>query len=209
MVIWNNAPAHDNTLVASLGAVTTGNWYTLDLTSLITADGTYSLRVTSTSSDGADYRSKEGVNPPVLEIEVAGDATPTPGPTPTPTDTPTPTPTPTPTDTPTPTPTTTPTPPVTSITYAYDGDGNMVKSEINGAVTYYVGKHYEKQMDGVTEKEIKYYTAGTNRLAMRAPQGRSAKTAHLPEIALGFDQAEDGAWCPTDFKDESEGLGHP
>ncbi|MRR30757.1 RHS repeat-associated core domain-containing protein, partial [bacterium] len=166
-VTWNNAPAHDNTLVASLGAVTSGNWYTLDLTSLITADGTYSLRVNSTSSDGADYRSKEGVNPPVLEVEVAGDATQTPTFTPTPTDTPTPTPTPTPTDTPTPTPTATSTPPVTGITYTYDGDGNMVKSEINGVVTYYVGKHYEKQIDGVTEKEIKYYTAGSNRLAMR------------------------------------------
>jgi len=72
--------------------------------------------------------------------------------------------------------------------YWYDGDGrglcipeprsgergNMVKSEINGVVTYYVGKHYEKQVDGVTEALHKYYTARTNRLAMRAPQGRSA-----------------------------------
>jgi len=151
-------------------------------------DGTYSLRVTSTSSDGADYRSKEGVNPPVLAVEVAGDATQTPTDTATETPTDTPTPTPTPTDTPTPTPTATSTPPVTGITYAYDGDGrglcipeplsgergNTVKSGINGIITYYVGKHYEKQVDGVTEALHKYYTARTNRLAMRAPQGRSA-----------------------------------
>jgi len=65
--------------------------------------------------------------------------------------------------------------------YWYDGDGrglctpeprsgergNMVKSEVNGVVTYYVGKHYEKQVDGVTEKEIKYYTANRQTLAMR------------------------------------------
>jgi len=164
-VTWNNAPAHDNTLVASLGAVTSGNWYTLDLTSLITADGTYSLRVTSTSSDGADYRSKEGVNPPVLEVEVSGDATQTPTPTETSTDTPTPTPTPT--DTPTPTPTATSTPPVTSITYAYDGDGNLVKSVVGDVVTYYIGKHYEKKVQGSQQNERKYYFAGSNRIAMR------------------------------------------
>ncbi|MHB0967998.1 MAG: CBM96 family carbohydrate-binding protein, partial [Bellilinea sp.] len=56
-VTWNNAPAHDNTLVASLGAVTTGTWYAVDLTSLITTDGIYSLRVSSTSTNGADYSS--------------------------------------------------------------------------------------------------------------------------------------------------------
>jgi len=97
----------------------------------------------------------------------------------TPTDTPTPTPTPT--DTPTPTPTATSTPPVTGITYAYDGDGrglcipeplsgergNMVKSGINGIITYYVGKHYEKQVDGVTEALHKYYTANGLTLAMQ------------------------------------------
>ena len=28
--------------------------------------------------------------------------------------------------------------------YTYDGDGNLVKSEVNGVVTYYLGKYYEK-----------------------------------------------------------------
>jgi len=48
--------------------VTTGNWYEVDLTSLISGDGTYSLRISSTSSDGADYSSKEGANPPQLVV---------------------------------------------------------------------------------------------------------------------------------------------
>ncbi|MHB0965029.1 MAG: CBM96 family carbohydrate-binding protein [Bellilinea sp.] len=74
-VTWNNAPAHDNTLVASLGAVMTGTWYAVDLTSLITTDGIYSLRVSSTSSNGADYVSKEGANPPVLEVVVENTST--------------------------------------------------------------------------------------------------------------------------------------
>jgi hypothetical protein len=56
---WNNKPASDPTAIASLGAVSLNTWYEVDVTSLITGDGTYSLRVQSTSSDGADYRSKE------------------------------------------------------------------------------------------------------------------------------------------------------
>jgi Bacterial Ig domain/Glycosyl hydrolase family 99/Calcineurin-like phosphoesterase len=59
-VTWNSAPAADATPIASLGAVVANTWYEVDLTSLIPGDGMYSLRVTSTSSNGADYTSKEG-----------------------------------------------------------------------------------------------------------------------------------------------------
>jgi hypothetical protein len=31
-----------------------------------------------------------------------------------------------------------------SASYTYDGDGNMVKSVVNGVTTYYVGGIYEK-----------------------------------------------------------------
>ena len=78
-VNWNNAPAASSTLVAALGAVTVGSWSNVDLTSLITGDGTYSLRVSSTTSDGAFYSSKEGTNPPVLEVVLSGSPTPLPG----------------------------------------------------------------------------------------------------------------------------------
>ncbi len=57
---WNTAPAAGPIAVASLGAVTAGTWYEVDLTSFITGDGVYSLRVTSTSSNGADYTSRQG-----------------------------------------------------------------------------------------------------------------------------------------------------
>jgi hypothetical protein len=56
---WNNAPLADQTKFSSIGAVTEGNWYEVDVKPLITGDGTFSLRVNSTSSDGADYNSKE------------------------------------------------------------------------------------------------------------------------------------------------------
>lgn len=71
-VTWNNAPAASTTLLASLGSVSAGGWYEVDVTSMITGDGTYSLRVNSTSSDGADYSSREGANPPQLIIETQG-----------------------------------------------------------------------------------------------------------------------------------------
>jgi hypothetical protein len=44
-VTWNTAPAADVTPIASLGAVATSTWYEVDVTSLITGDGTYSIRI--------------------------------------------------------------------------------------------------------------------------------------------------------------------
>jgi len=70
-VTWNTAPAADASTLASLGSVATGNWYEVDVTKLVTGDGTFSLKVTSTSSDGADYSSKEGGNAPQLVISLS------------------------------------------------------------------------------------------------------------------------------------------
>jgi len=100
-VNWNNAPTAEPELIGSLVNVVAGSWYVVDLSSLITADGDYSVRVTSTSTNGADFSSREGTNPPFLEIEVASGPTATLGTT-TPTSTPTITNTPTKTSTPTP-----------------------------------------------------------------------------------------------------------
>ena len=58
-VTWNTAPGAIAPL-ASLGSVAKGGWYEVDLTNYITGDGVYSLRVTSSSADGADYISSEG-----------------------------------------------------------------------------------------------------------------------------------------------------
>jgi chitodextrinase len=57
---WNNAPVVSGNPLTTLGSVTANTWYEVNLTSLVTADGIYSLRVTSTSTNGADYTSKEG-----------------------------------------------------------------------------------------------------------------------------------------------------
>jgi len=59
-VSWGNAPAVSSTVLASLGSVSSSRWYEVSVRPFITGDGTYSVRVTSPSSDGADYSSSEG-----------------------------------------------------------------------------------------------------------------------------------------------------
>ena len=59
-VTWNTAPITDSIALASLGLVSKGNWYEVDITSLIMGDGTYTIRVNTTARNGADYASKEG-----------------------------------------------------------------------------------------------------------------------------------------------------
>jgi acid phosphatase type 7 len=59
-VNWNNAPTADVSSVATLARVVASTWYEVDVTSLVTEDGTFSLRALSTSTDGAYYSSKEG-----------------------------------------------------------------------------------------------------------------------------------------------------
>jgi hypothetical protein len=112
-VNWNTAPVADTNSLATLGSVASGRWYEVDLSSLVTGDGTYSVKVSSTSTDGAYYSTKEGTAgfAPQLVITTApGDAfTVTPSHTPTSTFTSTPTPTATYTSTPGPTSTSTPT----------------------------------------------------------------------------------------------------
>jgi hypothetical protein len=68
-VNWNNAPAAEPAVVSSLGAVVAGSWYEVDLP-FVAADGTYAVRVTSTSTNGADYSSREGAFAPQLVVGV-------------------------------------------------------------------------------------------------------------------------------------------
>jgi chitodextrinase len=67
-VNWNTAPTASTTPIATLGRVTAGLTYNVDVTSQITGDGTYSFEATSTSTDGAYYSSKEGASAPSLIV---------------------------------------------------------------------------------------------------------------------------------------------
>jgi PKD repeat protein len=91
-VTWNTAPPLDTQAIGSIGAVATTAPAEVTVTGAVMGDGTYSLAISSGSTNAAHYRSRESATPPVLIIEIAG--------TPTPTATPTAAPTPTPTATP-------------------------------------------------------------------------------------------------------------
>jgi len=77
-VTWNTAPLAGSTALASLGPVSKDTWYEVDLTSLVIGDGTYSFRMSTASSDGADYASKEGQSglAPQLIVSVGETGTP-------------------------------------------------------------------------------------------------------------------------------------
>lgn len=56
---WSNAPSGGTTVIGTIGAVVVNTWYEVDVKSQISGDGTISLALESTSSDGADYSSRE------------------------------------------------------------------------------------------------------------------------------------------------------
>lgn len=68
-VTWNTAPAISGSKIASIGTVKSGTWVEIDLTSVVKGDGTYSLRISTTNSDGADYNSRQASsNKPQLVV---------------------------------------------------------------------------------------------------------------------------------------------
>ncbi|HET6354196.1 DUF7594 domain-containing protein [Streptomyces sp.] len=82
---WNNKPAIDGATLGSLGSVAKDTWFEVDVTSLVTGNGTFSIGATSTNADGAYYDSREsGADAPQLVITTGT------GPSPSPTSTPPP-----------------------------------------------------------------------------------------------------------------------
>jgi hypothetical protein len=57
--------------------------------------------------------------------------------------------------------------------YTYDGSGSLVKSEVDGVITYYVGRHYHKTVDNVDVTIKKYYAMGMTQIAVRTIEGES------------------------------------
>lgn len=67
-VTWSTAPAAQASLIASLAAVAPGNWYELNVTSVVIGDGSIGFKLTSHSPDGAFYSSSEGSFSPELIV---------------------------------------------------------------------------------------------------------------------------------------------
>jgi chitodextrinase len=81
---WNLQPLMGTGTVGSLGAVSPGNWYEVNVTPLVSGDGAVSFAATSTSADGAHYSSKEGAAgfAPQLVVTVANNTSDSGPPTP-------------------------------------------------------------------------------------------------------------------------------
>ena len=68
---WNTQPAIDGPSFGTLGAVAKNQVVEFDVTSLVTGDGTYSFGLTSDSSDGVQYQSREAASgPPQLVVQL-------------------------------------------------------------------------------------------------------------------------------------------
>jgi Calcineurin-like phosphoesterase len=66
---WYNQPAINGATHGTLGSVTAGTWYEINVTAAVTTNGTYSFGATSASGDGAYYSSREsGTYAPQLVI---------------------------------------------------------------------------------------------------------------------------------------------
>jgi Bacterial Ig domain/Fibronectin type III domain len=77
-VTYNTRPTIDGATLSSLGAVNVGTWYEFDVSGAVTSDGTVSLGIKSSSSDGVHYAAREdAAHAPQLVVNVsAGDSTP-------------------------------------------------------------------------------------------------------------------------------------
>ncbi|MBM7776233.1 hypothetical protein JOD54_006437 [Actinokineospora baliensis] len=70
---WSNQPAIDGATLATLGSVSRNAWYEVNVGSLVTGNGTYSIAITSTNSDGADYDSRESGSSTAPQLVVSTD----------------------------------------------------------------------------------------------------------------------------------------
>jgi chitodextrinase len=59
-VTWNTAPVADPLPVATIGKAALNTWAQFNVLPIITGDGTFSMRISSTSADGVAYVSREG-----------------------------------------------------------------------------------------------------------------------------------------------------
>lgn len=68
-ITWSNAPAVAGVVLARAGSTTAPDaWVELDLTGVVTGNGTYSFALTSSSSNSAFFSSREGGNAPQLVL---------------------------------------------------------------------------------------------------------------------------------------------
>ena len=86
--------------------------------------------------------------------------------------------------------------PLESAQYFYDGDGTLVKSIVNGEVTYYVSRQFHLRVSGEETRIQKYYPFGGQPIAVRTQANGTDTLTWLLTDHLGSAQvtaAEGGA----------------
>ncbi len=86
--------------------------------------------------------------------------------------------------------------PLESAQYFYDGDGTLVKSIVNGEVTYYVSRQFHLRVSGEETRIQKYYPFGGQPIAVRTQANGTDTLNWLLTDHLGSAQvtaAEGGA----------------
>jgi acid phosphatase type 7 len=83
-ITWNTRPARTTDAAGDMGLFEINTWVEYDITSLVIADGVYSFALVATSTDGADFESREGENPPQLIVTFDSASSPLPSSTPLP-----------------------------------------------------------------------------------------------------------------------------
>src|SRR5574341_1798024 len=83
-ITWTNRPVRATTAVDSRGPLAASAWVEFDVTALVAGNGTYTIVLATTSTDGAIFHAREATsNPPQLVLTTAGVGSPSPTPTPT------------------------------------------------------------------------------------------------------------------------------
>nr|NIR47425.1 DNRLRE domain-containing protein [candidate division KSB1 bacterium]NIR69995.1 DNRLRE domain-containing protein [candidate division KSB1 bacterium]NIS23018.1 DNRLRE domain-containing protein [candidate division KSB1 bacterium]NIT69876.1 DNRLRE domain-containing protein [candidate division KSB1 bacterium]NIU23525.1 DNRLRE domain-containing protein [candidate division KSB1 bacterium] len=70
-IVWDNAPAITGDPLSSVGAIALNDTVEFDVRAAVVGNGTFSFAIKNSSSDLANYSSKEGVVVPELVIEMA------------------------------------------------------------------------------------------------------------------------------------------
>jgi hypothetical protein len=66
---WSSAPAIlDQNAITTVGSITTGTWLEIDVSSIVTGNGSYSFAMKTLNADVDAFSTKEGTNPPQLVV---------------------------------------------------------------------------------------------------------------------------------------------
>ncbi len=69
-IIWNNRPGATGAVLGNLGKVNDKVWVEYDVTTLVTANGTYSFVLVGDSTESIEFTSREGTNKPQLVLTI-------------------------------------------------------------------------------------------------------------------------------------------